>query len=410
MNTKAPLDLLERHHRLFIWSAVCSIVLHIAVYEIVSWLSIAEEKITLPIQFFGQPRPITTRLYVRPPTLATQMRLRKRPMQRTFNLMASTDISVERSALLAGGGGVGGESKDLVLKAPIITGAGLVGGGGGVRIGEQMAKVAINVDVGTVMKEPEHRIEMREQLLDLNTLDTGRYHAMVVQDPTSKQKVRGYFHIALAYSPRMTERTVEGMKGGTGELLWYPFALPHLAEAMNQYTNIKTDFIGRISFDSRDLLETPWIFIPPIAFSPTESELENLGRYLASGGFIFVDDLTHIRRLLRDALEKVGKPFQPIRLTSEHPIYHAFFDFDAPPSTNSPQNRTDYLEGVEVDGRLAIVINFHGMADAWNNTDILFGADRVRNNVRALQFGVNIVVFALTQEGSITHRVMETVQ
>jgi len=251
---------------------------------------------------------------------------------------------------------------------------------------------------------------MREQFLDLTTLDTGRYHAMVVQDPTNKQRIRGYFHIALAYSPRMTERTVEGMKGGTGELLFYPFALPHLAEAMNQYTNIKTDFIGRISFDSRELLETPWVFIPGIAFSPTDSELENLGRYLVSGGFVFVDNGDHIRRLLRDALAKVGKPFRPIRLTSEHTIYHAFFDFDAPPRVGTTGSRIDYLEGIEVDSRLAVVINFHGMADAWNNADILFNANTVRNNVRALQFGVNTVVFALTQEGSITHRVMETVQ
>jgi hypothetical protein len=408
MSRTTPLDTIQKHPRLLIWSAVYSIVVHIVTYEIVSWLSIAEEKITLPIQFFEQPRPVTTRFYVRPPALATQMRLRKRPAPRVSGLTASTDISVERSALLAGGGT---GSKDLVLKAPIVAGAGLVGGGGAIRVGEQMAKVTISVDVGTVMKEPEHRIEMKEQLLDLNTLDTGRYHAMVVQDPTNKQKIRGYFHIALAYSPRMTERTVEGMKGGTGELLFYPFALPHLAEAMNQYTNIKTDFIGRISFDSRELLETPWIFIPGIAFSPTESELENLGRYLISGGFVFADDGSpHIRRLLRDALAKVGKPFQPIRLTSEHPIYHAFFDFDAPPRVDNSMSRIDYLEGVEVDGRLAIVMNFHSMAHAWNNSDILFNANTVRNNVRSLQFGVNAVVFALTQEGSITHRVMETVQ
>lgn len=407
MNRTTPLDILEKHRKLLALGAAVSVILHIAVYELVSWLSIAEEQITLPIQFFEQPRPVTTRFYVRPPALATQMRLRKRPIPRTASLVASTDISVERSALLAGEGGVG--SKDLVLKAPIAAGVGLVGGGA-LRVGEQMAKVAINVDVGMVMKEPEHRIEMREQLLDLTTLDTGRYHAMVVQDPTNKQRIRGYFHIALAYSPRMTERTVEGMKGGTGELLFYPFALPHLAEAMNQYTNIKTDFIGRISFDSRELLETPWVFIPGIAFSPTDSELENLGRYLVSGGFVFVDNGDHIRRLLRDALAKVDKPFRPIRLTSEHTIYHAFFDFDAPPRVGTTGSRIDYLEGIGVDGRLAVVINFHGMADAWNNADILFNANTVRNNVRALQFGVNTVVFALTQEGSITHRVMETVQ
>jgi len=32
-----------------------------------------------------------------------------------------------------------------------------------------------------------------------------------------------------------------------------------------------------------------------------------------------------------------------------------------------------------------------------------------RDNRRRLQFGVNLLVFALTQEGSITNRVMDTV-
>jgi hypothetical protein len=32
------------------------------------------------------------------------------------------------------------------------------------------------------------------------------------------------------------------------------------------------------------------------------------------------------------------------------------------------------------------------------------------DNTRQLQFGVNLIVFALTQEGSITHRLMESVR
>ena len=33
-----------------------------------------------------------------------------------------------------------------------------------------------------------------------------------------------------------------------------------------------------------------------------------------------------------------------------------------------------------------------------------------RDPTRALQFGVNMIIFALTQEGSITHRLVESIQ
>ena len=38
---------------------------------------------------------------------------------------------------------------------------------------------------------------MSLELLDIETLDTGRYHAMVIQDPSDKRTIRGFIHIAM---------------------------------------------------------------------------------------------------------------------------------------------------------------------------------------------------------------------
>ena len=64
-------------------------------------------------------------------------------------------------------------------------------------------------DLGvTTSKEPENKIDMREQLLDLNFLDTGKYQAMVIQDPENKRNIQGYFT-----SPKPIQRAL--LESGT---------------------------------------------------------------------------------------------------------------------------------------------------------------------------------------------------
>ena len=69
----------------------------------------------------------------------------------------------------------------------------------------------------------------------------------------------------------------------------------------------------------------------------------------------------------------------------------------------------DYLIGVEVEGRLAAVISYQNLGIAWENIPVYQDKKLYLDNTRLLQFGINTIVFALTQEGSITNRVMESV-
>jgi hypothetical protein len=57
----------------------------------------------------------------------------------------------------------------------------------------------------------------------------------------------------------------------------------------------------------------------------------------------------------------------------------------------------DYLEGIHLDGRLVSVVSMEDFTSTWTMD--------IQNKVRQIQFGVNLIVFALTQEGSITNRV-----
>ena len=49
-------------------------------------------------------------------------------------------------------------------------------------------------------KEPEKRIAMREELLDLDALDTGKYKGLIIQDPTDKKNVKGFVYLGTAWA------------------------------------------------------------------------------------------------------------------------------------------------------------------------------------------------------------------
>ena len=106
-------------------------------------------------------------------------------------------------------------------------------------------------------------------------MDTGRYRAMLVQDPGDPQAIKGFINFARVVSASaLASGTTQGATN----------SLRFLVNGLNEYTGINADFMGSITYDDERLLEIP-IILP--SGSPNESELEQMTRYLTSGGFIF---------------------------------------------------------------------------------------------------------------------------
>jgi len=207
----------------------------------------------------------------------------------------------------------------------------------------------------------------------------------------------------------------------------YKRAVIHLSDAVNRYTNIRSKVDKHLFVDSRKLFDTPFVFLcVNEQFELTEIEARNFGEYLRKGGFAVLDNGTptnefgaaeaSLRQMLRDGLGNDAK-FLPIPDT--HPVYHSFFDFDDGPPNGSEinvsqvttivnlgetYNRTTmskqvlYLEGITLNDRLVAIYSDKGYAQKWASTS---------NNEPQLRIGVNMVVFALTQEGSIAQQKMD---
>ncbi|MFC1537944.1 DUF4159 domain-containing protein [Candidatus Latescibacterota bacterium] len=263
-------------------------------------------------------------------------------------------------------------------------------------------------------REPEKQISMKEEMISLDDLDTGQYKAMIIQDPQNKKSVTGFIYIATLWGAQLEPANKR--------------AVIHLSDAVNAFTNIKSKVDKHLFVDSRKLFDTPFVFLcADKRFELTEAEARNFGEYLRSGGFAVLDNgnatqetgaaEASLRKMLKDALGADAK-FLPI--PNSHPIYHCFEDFEDGPPQGSEIGRSNitalqdmgemvaykisvakrvlFLEGIWIDNKLVAIYSDKGYAVKWAGTT---------NNDPQLRMGVNMVVYALTQEGSIAQQKMD---
>lgn len=273
--------------------------------------------------------------------------------------------------------------------------------GSGIDMGEEVVQPEIRPASITTSKEPERKISMEEEFLDLRALDTGRYRGLVIQDPRDKKNIKGFVYLA-----RLRGNTLyPGVPG----------ALPQLVRFINENTGIRAKVAEDVYIDSKELFRCPFVYLTAReAFEATEKEVENLREYLYAGGFLFVDNIypkeeyspseASLRKLIEDALGRRAR-FEII--PNDHPIYHCFYDFDGPPVGAEVDARefaggrlevvklVRHLEGIFLDGRLAVVFSDKGYGIKW---------EEAMDNQVQLRMGVNLVVYALTQEGSIAQQ------
>lgn len=285
-----------------------------------------------------------------------------------------------------------------------------------IKTGEVFIPESVQIDMATT-RVPEKQISMKEEMISLDDLDTGQYKAMIIQDPQDKQSVKGFIYISTLWGAQLTPA--------------YPRAVINLSDAVNRFTNITSKVDKHLFIDSSRIYDSPFVFLcVDNQFELTEIESRNFGDYLRKGGFAVFDNgeptkefgaaEASLRRAYRDALGSAAN-FLPI--PNNHGVYHSFYDFnDGPPQgseanrniANGRSNTTEsinyaghratmtkqvlYLEGITIDNRLCCIYSDKGYASKWDETS---------NNEPQLKMGVNMVVFALTQEGSIAQQKMD---
>ena len=240
-------------------------------------------------------------------------------------------------------------------------------------------------------------------------------------------------------------------------------ALHGLAMELEAETGLSAVVDENVTLDAPEVLSSPFILLTSLAeFEPTESEITRLGRYLTTGGFAYVEqvgsdvhgrmsgtfpEVISLRSLVRRALATRGLRegsdwrFEPLLM--DHPLFHCYYDLDTLPTNYwqsvyadrkgsgekyydetypTNENIPPYIEGIHLDGRLVLVYSQQNYRDFWSKRPerALIESSDYRLNIYidvpshrpsstpAIRLGINVVIYALTQEGSLARRFVKS--
>lgn len=215
---------------------------------------------------------------------------------------------------------------------------------------------------------------------------------------------------------------------------------------MNEQTGLLTQLVDAVQITDAAFFESPIIFMEPIStsggkldngllrgsaiwqtkgdrpsFGYTDREAQRIREYVINrGGFIYMPTHGNTEDAMRPALRVLRQILPEYHLTTiprDHEIYNSFYELNGPlrfpvrkiGSTILHHGPYSQLQGVFVDGRLAILVDTEAMIHVMDGAvqKPFFGHYQDRNKIldefapAAARQLINIVVYALTH-GSIS--------
>jgi len=184
-----------------------------------------------------------------------------------------------------------------------------------------------------------------------------------------------------------------------------PHGLPRLAWEVRRRTSIAVDLAtAQVDAEGEDLFDFPFIVWQGTrSFAGlSETALNNLRHHLSSGGTLLIDvsdggEGGGFEQAVRRELRRIFPDQALERVAPDHVIYKSFYLVDRHGGRSSVR---PYLEGIFVEGRLAVIFSSNDLAGAmardeygeWDY-DVGIGGDAVREV--SFRLGVNLVMYAL---------------
>lgn len=181
---------------------------------------------------------------------------------------------------------------------------------------------------------------------------------------------------------------------------WYndPSSEINLLKYISEKTSIKIDMkTAFVEAGTPDIFNYPFIFITGHGnISLSDQEAANLRSYIEKGGFIYADDDYGFDKSFRKALKKIFPEDNLVEIPFSYGIYNCFYKFNSgPPKTHEHDNNPPRGYGLFINGRLAVYYTYESNpSDGWADPEVHNDPPEIRE--KALQFGVNIIIWALT--------------
>lgn len=298
------------------------------------------------------------------------------------------------------------------LLGAVLPGAETLGAFSGAKAEELEFDQVELVELSESAAPVQEALSLKSELLNVGDLDIGRFQAVIIQDPDNKQAIKGFFNMTVI-DYDLANKSADR----------FPTAVEELMRYMRDHTNIKARIEGTtVEFSDPSIMDAPFLYMTGganVVMQISDTEKTSLGDYLRAGGFLYAEDIRQsdaetglegksagvegspfdrqFKALVKDGkvLGSDGDKWQ--KIPKSHPLYFSFYDFpDGPPMGGAQGGNVFDLEMLELRGRVAVV--FSDLNISWYWGDPLSDARE-----RGLQFGVNLIVFALTQPGGIAN-------
>ena len=173
----------------------------------------------------------------------------------------------------------------------------------------------------------------------------------------------------------------------------------NLQKFIKANTNLKVDPEYRFAdLGSDEIFGYPFLFMTGHGnIALTDTEIKNLRKYLETGGFLYVDDDYGFDKGFRREIKRVFPDKELKELPYSHKLYNIKFKFPAgPPKTHEHDNKPPQGFGLFIGDRMVLYYTYESNpSDGWADPEV--HNDPETKRTEALQFGTNIVLFALTQ-------------
>jgi Domain of unknown function (DUF4159) len=181
---------------------------------------------------------------------------------------------------------------------------------------------------------------------------------------------------------------------------WYAnkTAMPNLIKFCNQ--NLKMNL-----FPEEDIIEAGDVNIFQYPFVHmtghgnvlfTDGEVQNLRKYLISGGFLHIDDNYGLNKYIRREMKKVFPELDFVELPYSHPIYQQKYKFpNGLPKIHEHDALPPQGFGMIWQGKLICFFSYEcDLGNGWEDRGVYNDPEETRQ--KALQMGANLVQYAFT--------------
>lgn len=183
---------------------------------------------------------------------------------------------------------------------------------------------------------------------------------------------------------------------------WYanPTALGNLINFCNDQlgTNIKKE-PGTVDVGSAEIFNYPFVHMTGhgnVVFSA--ADLDNLRKYLLSGGFLHIDDNYGMDQFIRPQLKKLFPEYDLVPIPPTHPIFHQKFEFSKGlPKIHEHDNKEPLGYGIFHEGRMLVFYSYEcDLGDGWEDPEV--HNDSPEKRLEALKMGANIIQYVFTSQ------------